>query len=77
MKELLRTNDPVLITYIQSMLAESGIDCAVLDQHTSVLEGSIGAIPQRIMVLEQDLSQAKWIVNTADGLEGWFDKPGT
>jgi len=50
MIELLRTNDMVLISYVSALLADAGVDAVVLDAHMSVLEGSIGAIPRRIMV---------------------------
>ncbi|MEP3247155.1 MAG: DUF2007 domain-containing protein [Sneathiella sp.] len=62
MIELVRMNDPVLISYIMSILEEEGIGAVVLDEHTSVLEGSIGAIQRRIMVLEEDLQAAKRVV---------------
>ena len=54
MRELLRTNDPVLISWLRALLADAGIDAQVFDTHTSVLEGSAGAIPRRIMVAEAD-----------------------
>ena len=50
MKELLRTNDPVELSFVQALLKDSGIETIVFDQHTSIMEGSIGAIPRRIMV---------------------------
>ena len=50
MKELLRTNDPVRLSWIEAYLAASGIEVVVLDLYTSIIEGSIGAIPRRLMV---------------------------
>ncbi|MDA0676222.1 MAG: DUF2007 domain-containing protein, partial [Proteobacteria bacterium] len=50
MVELLRTNDPVLLSWLEATLAAHGIGCVVLDAHTSVVEGSIGAIQRRLMV---------------------------
>jgi len=58
MKELLRTNDAVRLTFVQSLLKDSGIESLVLDHHTSLVEGSIGAIPRRLMVAQQDYSRA-------------------
>ena len=58
MKELLRTNDVVKLSWLQALLADGGIDALVLDQHTSILEGSAGAIPRRLMVAEDDYSRA-------------------
>ncbi len=63
MVELARMNDPVLISYILSVLEEEGIEAVVLDEHTSILEGSIGAIQRRIMVLEEDLPGARQIID--------------
>lgn len=54
MKEILRTNDAVLLSWTQAVLAESGIESTVLDLHTSILEGSIMAIPRRLMVADDD-----------------------
>lgn len=62
MVELLRLNDPVLISYILSVLEDEGIPAIVLDEHTSILEGSIGAIQRRVMVAKEDLHMAKQIV---------------
>ena len=58
MKELLRTNDAVRLSFLQSLLKDSGIESLVLDHHTSLVEGSIRAIPRRLMVAEQDYRRA-------------------
>ena len=50
MKVLLRTNDVVKLSWLQALLADSGIETMVLDMHTSILEGSAGAIPRRLAV---------------------------
>jgi len=60
--ELVRANDPVLIPYLTSILEEERISVVVLDEHTSILEGSIGAIQRRVMVAEKDLTRAKIIL---------------
>lgn len=65
MKELLRTNDAVRLSFLQALLRDSGIDSVVLDQHTSLVEGSIGAIPRRLMVTDRDYRRACWILATA------------
>ena len=59
MKELLRSNDPVRLSYVQAMLKGAGIETVLLDQHTSVIEGSIGAIQRRIMVEDHQLDRAR------------------
>ena len=50
MREILRTNDAVLIDFAQSVLRQAGITSFLADQHISVVEGSIGAFPRRLLV---------------------------
>jgi hypothetical protein len=66
MKELLRTNDVVRLSWIEALLADAGIACLVLDQHTSLVEGSIGAIQRRLMVDERDHRRAASLIAEAD-----------
>ena len=65
MKELLRTNNVVRLSWAQALLRDAGIDSVVLDQHTSLVEGSIGAIPRRLMVAEHDHDRARALVAAA------------
>ena len=65
MKELLRTNDPVKISWVTALLADSNIEALVLDGHTSIVEGSIGAIPRRIMVIDEDFVAARRLLDDA------------
>ncbi len=65
MRELLRTNDPVTLSWLQALLSEARIDCIVLDAHTSIIEGSIGAIPRRVMVPEEDWERARRLLAEA------------
>lgn len=58
MKEVLRTNDLVLLSYATHVLAEAGIETHVFDAHMSAVEGSIGAFPRRLMVHDEDVAQA-------------------
>ncbi|MFN3610339.1 MAG: DUF2007 domain-containing protein [Hyphomonas sp.] len=59
MEEVLRTNDPVKLSYAQHLLAEAGIEYFVADQHISAIEGNIGAFPRRLMVREAELAKAR------------------
>jgi hypothetical protein len=59
MQPLIRSNDPVELSFAQAVLADAGIPAVLLDQHTSVLEGSIGAIPRRLCVADDDLADAR------------------
>ena len=70
MKELLRTNDPVRLSWAQAVLAEAGIESLVLDQYTSLVEGSIGAIPRRLMVAVDDHPRASALIALSDGRRG-------
>lgn len=54
MKELLRTNDPTVIAFAKALLDGEGIDCFEFDVNMSVLDGSIGILPRRLMVRDQD-----------------------
>jgi Putative prokaryotic signal transducing protein len=65
MKELLRTNDTVRLSFLQSLLRDSGIESLVLDHHTSLVEGSIGAIPRRLMVAQRDYYLARSVLAAA------------
>lgn len=59
MKELLRTNDITVIAYANAILNASGIYAFEIDVNTSILEGSIGILPRRLMVCESDLTVAQ------------------
>ena len=65
MKELLRTNDIVLISFVKSLLTEQNIEHIVVDQHMSILEGSIGAIARRLLVVSDYNDQARRILQDA------------
>jgi Putative prokaryotic signal transducing protein len=59
MKELLRSNDAVLISFVSALLEEEGIDFMVADTNMSVLEGSIGALPRRVLVASDGVKRAR------------------
>jgi hypothetical protein len=65
MKELTRSNDLVFISWARAFLADSGIETLILDGHTSIIEGSAGAIPRRIMVADRDHERAKSLLRDA------------
>ena len=65
MKELLRTNDVVKLSWLKALLSDAGIEALVLDQHMSVLEGSAGAIPRRLMVADSDHERALRVLRDA------------
>ena len=65
MREIVRTNDPVLITAIQALLQGANIEHAVFDQNMSVLEGSIGMLPRRVMVADDQADAARRLLTDA------------
>jgi hypothetical protein len=75
MRELLRTTDPVLVSFVLSTLAAEGIEAFVLDMHTSILEGSIAAIPRRMMVTDEDNTRARRILLALETVELSPDRP--
>ena len=65
MKELLRSNDPVVLSWAEAVLAAARIDAILLDMHTSILEGSISAVPRRLMVDDDDHATARRLLKDA------------
>jgi Putative prokaryotic signal transducing protein len=68
MSELLRTNDMVLLSFVEALLKDAGIACMIFDQNMSVVEGSLGVLPRRVLVDSQALDQARRLLVDA-GLE--------
>lgn len=65
MKEVLRTTNPVELSFAQAVLKDAGIEPIVLDTHMSVLEGSLGILPRRLMVIDEDEARAKDLLDEA------------
>lgn len=65
MKEIVRTTDLVRLSWLQALLADADIPVLVLDSHMSVMEGSINAIPRRLMVDEADAARARLVLEEA------------
>jgi hypothetical protein len=66
MRELIRTNDPTIIAFASALLEGEGIDCFQMDVHMSVLEGSIGILPRRLMVRDKDWFRAASVLRDND-----------
>src|SRR5260370_31392945 len=64
-KEILRTNDAVLVSAVEALLNGAYIPYLVLDQNMSVLEGSIGILPRRVLVEDQCLKSARQLLEDA------------
>ena len=67
MKLVLRTNDPVLLDFAQSLLRCAGIESVVLDMHASIMDGSLGILPRRLMVADEDFAPAERLIR--DGVK--------
>jgi len=65
MQELVRTNDAVIISFIEALMRDAGIGFIVADQNMSVLDGSLGILPRRILVEEDELERARAILADA------------
>lgn len=65
MQVLTRTNDPVRISFLVALLRDAGIPCLVFDEHASAMDGSIGAVPRRLMVADDDLAPARALLREA------------
>lgn len=59
MREIVRTNDMVLVSAIGALLDGAKIPHMVLDQNMSVLEGSLGILPRRMLVADEDVAAAR------------------
>jgi hypothetical protein len=59
MRVVVTSNDPVRLSFLTALLADAGIEATLLDGHTSVLEGSAGAIPRRLVVNNDDFVRAR------------------
>jgi hypothetical protein len=65
MREIVRTNDAVLISAVQALLDGASIAHLALDRNMSVLEGSLGILQCRILVAEQDVVSARRLLEQA------------
>lgn len=66
MIEVLRTNDPVLLSFAEALLRDARIEAVVLDTHMSVVEGSLGILPRRLMVRRDDALRARDLLAAAE-----------
>ncbi len=62
MVELIRTNDPVLLSWLTMRLEQEDVATFIFDTHTAIVEGSIDAIQRRVMVADDDLPRARLVL---------------
>ena len=65
MREILKTNNPVELNFAQAVLKDAGIEAVVFDTNMSVLDGSMVILPQRLMVANEDGTQARALLKDA------------
>lgn len=75
MRELVRTTDPVLLSFLEALLRDAGIEPMIADQHMSMLEGSLGILPQRLLVPTDSWQRAAHILRQSD-LAQWIVQDG-
>jgi tRNA1(Val) A37 N6-methylase TrmN6 len=75
MKEILRTGDPVRLSWVSALLAGEDIEAVILDTHMSFAEGSISAIPRRLMVADEDFEAAMRLLAEAGETETELGRP--
>jgi hypothetical protein len=66
MRTLAQSNDLVRLSFLAALLRDAGIESVLLDAYVSAVEGSIGAIPRRLAVLDEDENQARRILREAE-----------
>lgn len=66
MKELFRSNDAVLLSFVDAILSDAGVTHQIVDGNMSILEGSLGVLPRRMLVAEDEFAQACRILKDAD-----------
>ena len=69
MQEVVRSTDVVFLSWLTAVLRDAGIEAVVLDAYTSVMEGSINAIPRRLMVADEDVEQARRLAKEAEATD--------
>jgi hypothetical protein len=65
LREIIRTNDTVLISFVETLLREQAIAHIILDTNMSIMEGSLGILPRRLLVAEERFDDARRILRDA------------
>ena len=64
-RAILKTNDPILLNFAEALLADAGIETVVFDSHMSIMDGSMGFMPRRLMVADEDFARAVLVLKEA------------
>ena len=65
MRAVLKTTDPVVLNFAANLLSQEGIRSVVFDTHASIMDGSMGFLPRRLMVLDEDFDRAGQLLRDA------------
>jgi Putative prokaryotic signal transducing protein len=65
MRAVLKTNNPVVLDFAANLLSQEGIESVVFDTHASIVDGSTGMLPRRLMVLDEDFPRADHLLRAA------------
>jgi hypothetical protein len=65
MRMVLKSNNPVLLSYATDVLSQAGIESVIFDTHASIMDGSMAMVPRRLMVLDEDYAKAETLLRAA------------
>ena len=65
MRAILKTNDPILLNFAEALLTDAGIESVIFDSHMSIMDGSMGFMPRRLMVADEDFARAARVLKEA------------
>jgi hypothetical protein len=65
-KEIARSTDPVRLSFLTALLADGGVTAILFDTHASIVQGSLGVLPQRLMVVDDEYDEAVEILKSAE-----------
>ena len=65
MRAILKSTDPILLSYAVNLLEQEGIEAVIFDENASIMDGSMGFLPRRLMVLDEDFARADRLLREA------------
>jgi hypothetical protein len=65
MRVVLKSNNPVILSYAADVLTQAGIDHEIFDTHASIMDGSMAMVPRRLMVADEDFTRAEKLLRAA------------
>ena len=65
MRLVLKTNNPVVLSYAVNVLEQAGIESVIFDTHASIMDGSMAMVPRRLMVSDENHARAEKLLRQA------------